>query len=308
MKVLGKRYYFIKLRKGFYGMQKHFLVFIWITIFASDLFAIKGFQILRCLRVLNSFELPNALQRIGASHIQITNKNQRNIPLGAYDFDMFEFSFPVDERVYRLPIRIERPGMMTNRIDEVSNQVVLERLKDIVGKLPKGAFQKKFSLIIHRRNKYEQLYGKSIRANVNEANNEINFYPIVGLLTAEEYDPLEALRTMRHELGHIMDSQLLLYSDQPSMSISNSWRWENAIKADGYSVSDYGDTRLEEDFAEAMMIYLESNGGLDVPFLLNKFPHRFAILDRVIGVTRDERSQIRNRVNAETYLRSLHDF
>lgn len=301
MKILGKRYYFIKLRKGFYGMQKHFLVFIWITIFASDLFAIKGFQILRCLRVLNSFELPNALQRIGASHIQITNKNQRNIPLGAYDFDMFEFSFPVDERVYRLPIRIERPGMMTNRIDEVSNQVVLERLKDIVGKLPKGAFQKKFSLIIHRRNKHEQLYGNSIKAEVNWAGNEINLYPFLGLLTAEKYLPLDTLMTMRHELGHIMDSGI-------EFSISHSQKWKDAIKADSQSVVEDGDTRLEEDFANAMMVYMQTNGGLDVPSLLNTFPHRFAILDEVIGVTPGERSQIRNRVNAETYLRSLHDF
>ena len=81
-------------------------------------------------------------------------------------------------------------------------------------------------------------------------------------------------------------------------SISYSQRWKDAILADGHSVSQYGDTKLEEDFAEAMMIYMESNGGLYHPLFLDRFPHRFAILDEVMGVEPFQRSQI----NEESHL------
>ena len=74
--------------------------------------------------------------------------------------------------------------------------MILERLRHIIGDLPKGAFQKKISLIIHRRNRGEKLYGVSIKGSVTWTGNVINLYPPLGLFTAERYNPIQTLKTM----------------------------------------------------------------------------------------------------------------
>ncbi len=90
----------------------------------------------------------------------------------------------------------------------------------------------------------------------------------------------ELLGDLHHELGHIM--ALAHYK-----SFTPNEKWLEATLADGIRVSEYGETSLDEDFAEAMKVYLATEGGLKAPHTRRQFLHRFAILDEILEVDRD---------------------
>ena len=93
-------------------------------------------------------------------------------------------------------------------------------------------------------------------------------------------------RTMQHELGHIM--AIHKYG-----RLKPDEKWLKAIAADNTSVSRYGDTTTaEDDFAEAMQLYMMTNGGLYHPEVVRKYAHRFAILDEIMELSPFQRNQI----------------
>ena len=106
---------------------------------------------------------------------------------------------------------------------------------------------------------------------------------------------------LAHELGHVL--HYTQYS-LPTMSkiipsgegalgdrMRVSKGWPDAIKKDGTSVSEYGDTSLTEDFAEAMRVYIQTDGGAKDPQALEAFANRFEILDRLMKKSmRDRKS------------------
>ena len=92
--------------------------------------------------------------------------------------------------------------------------------------------------------------------------------------------------TMSHELGHIVAAKkygALMRPDQ---------KWLDAVKADGKKVSSYGNTNIEEDFVEAMRVYVQTDGGSKNPRLLRRLANRFKILDEIMKMDVDTRKEI----------------
>ena len=79
--------------------------------------------------------------------------------------------------------------------------------------------------------------------------------------------------TMTHELGHIVAARKY----GPDMTPDN--KWSDSIKSDSRRVSSYGNTNEAEDFAEAMRVYVETDGGTKSPGRLRRLANRFEILD-----------------------------
>ena len=88
--------------------------------------------------------------------------------------------------------------------------------------------------------------------------------------------------TLAHELGHVLHLKRFA-----TMTPGKSWL--GAIKKDGTSVSEYGDTKLQEDFAEAMRVYIQTDGGTKDPQALKDFANRFEILDNLMQKSIQER-------------------
>ena len=65
--------------------------------------------------------------------------------------------------------------------------------------------------------------------------------------------------------------------------------WHSAIQKDGSSISKYGDSSESEDFAEAMRVYIQTDGGTKDPEALNKYANRFEILDSLMKASRKDR-------------------
>ena len=86
--------------------------------------------------------------------------------------------------------------------------------------------------------------------------------------------------TITHELGHIIDNRL----GNSEMSYTEmSDEWQRAMEADKLisnkdSVSDYGKTKVEEDFAESIKLYYRSAG-----FLKKNFPNRARLVEECIN-------------------------
>lgn len=84
-----------------------------------------------------------------------------------------------------------------------------------------------------------------------------------------------------HEFGHLVGQK----DDDPLRGDTDFCPpgWEDAIKADNQSVSDYGDKAIAEDFAEAWKHYLKarSEGDRALREFRLKYPNRVKILDKI---------------------------
>ena len=86
-------------------------------------------------------------------------------------------------------------------------------------------------------------------------------------------------KTVRHELGHTI-ANYIWNSPEPPKNI-----WNKAIKMDGNSVSKYGDVDDSEDFAEAVMKYLDYNEKGRLSEFRDLHPNRAKVLDGILGDT-----------------------
>ena len=68
--------------------------------------------------------------------------------------------------------------------------------------------------------------------------------------------------------------------------------WDRVRSKDGTSVSFYGSTDPREDFAEAMRVYLITDGGAASPYHLERFRHRFEVFDRILNMPVRVRTQV----------------
>ena len=108
--------------------------------------------------------------------------------------------------------------------------------------------------------------------------NELRFYEhgassLTGIPSIE-------YETITHELGHIIDNRL---GNSEMRYTEMSDEWKRAMKADKLisnkdSVSDYGKTKVEEDFAESIKLYYRSAG-----FLKKNFPNRARLVEKCIN-------------------------
>ena len=60
--------------------------------------------------------------------------------------------------------------------------------------------------------------------------------------------------------------------------------WRNIVVQDNYFVTSYGTTGPQDDFAETMVLYVISDGGMRTPEILNYFGNRFNFIDKLLGV------------------------
>ena len=85
---------------------------------------------------------------------------------------------------------------------------------------------------------------------------------------------IKASKTFWHEIGHAYVKNL--FSQQELFP-----RWKLAVIQDGDFITDYARTNLDEDFAETIAFYIQTNGGLTKERLRLKFKNRFEILDEI---------------------------
>ena len=85
-----------------------------------------------------------------------------------------------------------------------------------------------------------------------------------------------------HELGHSMDSSILL----PGNYITERTNiWKNAKEADGNSVTEYGDKFLIEDFAEFCELYVDAlNNYWWWDNFIKKYPNRLRVLEALLDI------------------------
>ena len=97
----------------------------------------------------------------------------------------------------------------------------------------------------------------------------INLFPF-GLAQSDS----RLIHIFRHEFGHAVAHAIYGKEGTPDS------RWANAARDDGRPVSNYGEESLDEDFAEAVVAYLD-NKTWAAPIVRAKFFHRFQILDEI---------------------------
>ena len=103
---------------------------------------------------------------------------------------------------------------------------------------------------------------------------------------------------LAHELGHVLHIRRFGTSDPGK-------NWLRAIKRDGTSVSDYGDTDPAEDFAEAMRVYIQTDGGTKDPQAMKDFASRFEIIDKLMKKNKRERASLFDKFQKALALRGV---
>ena len=93
---------------------------------------------------------------------------------------------------------------------------------------------------------------------------------------------------LAHELGHVLHVKRFGTPDPGK-------KWLRAIRRDGTSVSNYGDTEPAEDFAEAMRVYIQTDGGTKDSQAMKDFANRFEIIDKLMKKNMQERTSLFNK-------------
>jgi hypothetical protein len=90
-------------------------------------------------------------------------------------------------------------------------------------------------------------------------------------------DLKEIETTILHESGHSISNRIL--GGQPS---DTPWdKWRDAMRADGMSLSKYGKSSVNEDFAEAWALWLPVRGKLAETEVLALIPNRVKVMETI---------------------------
>lgn len=207
---------------------------------------------------------------------------------------LYDFAYKRNGRTHSFEVAI--PSLKPGKPDLKT----LKRIEKIVSQLPTDALKDVKKLIINPfSNKDDSFWEKEykisdFRSSASAGKSEINIYTCVKCQL-----PSKVLQTMEHELGHIVASRHY-GSTTPDAS------WAAAIKSDGQQVSNYGSKAHSEDFAEAMRVYLSTDGGIKNPELLRRFAGRFQILDQIMGVDANARQQIIQQLRSQMARRNVY--
>ncbi len=260
---------------------------------------------------LDTFTLPDAFKKVGVSNIHIENgpitpvvyEEQLNTP-GKYMrlyYLSYNVSFLLDGQIKNIHLRVG--GLSSDEIILLNDTEVLKRLKNVFGHLPGRALSfadtiyiKKNPPIIKNPDDDRVIGGQSGR-NESQEDYIIIYFGIFQNHPADRKDldlkdvMLQGLyhaeMTMPHELGHVIARHT--YNNDTA---TPDQKYQDAILADNTSVSKYGNEKIEEDFAEAMQLYIMTNGGLYYPNVTRRYAHRFEALDKIMGVDPSQRRKI----------------
>ena len=241
-------------------------------------------------RAMDAFEPPAALKKVEASNIEITEDLEGELYRREYDKEelplaFYEVSFPVNGQTLGFLLIIDKQDFI-----HVSNTGILETLKNIFSEIPVRALNQvdeielKYDSIDFMQTIEYQLF-KPLQGEATAHSSQNHIIKIFPRNNGSYLNRTLTADTIRHELGHII-------IHRRNGTYTPDQKWRDAIKADDTSVSDYGDTSVDEDFAEAMNLYLKTNGGIYYPNVARRYAHRFNILDEILGVRLVERRRI----------------
>jgi len=192
----------------------------------------------------------------------------RNKPVKVYSY---EVSMDLAKSSTKFQLNIP-PNRITGKVNARLKKNALEAINS----LPVEAFDGLKTLTWSNRGPSKLSQRLSIAGTANNSGHMVIF-PL-GRTTKRA-----ASEVLAHELGHTLSIHKYHEFFSPG--------WKKAKKKDGVKVSDYGETTISEDFAEAMRVYLVSDGGTRVPYYANRFRNRFAELDKLMGMPPDLRKQ-----------------
>lgn len=209
------------------------------------------------------------------------------------------------------PIEIVIPTKSNGKPDKKALSTILKAIAE----LPAEHIN---ALDIIRVNPASFVQGKNALATaVRHPNRQgvMDFYPS-GMKSSNGYDPIS---TAWHEMGHLIASNLFGGNENQPLAIP-SRLWDSAMRRDignnqnqgrAEAVSTYATTNIQEDFAEATMLYIATDGGRrpipramaqrlgferDGANIRAQFRERFMVLDRHFATHPSTLIQVREQV------------
>lgn len=196
------------------------------------------------------------------------------------------YAYPVGAGDHQIKVVI--PATADGAVDTK----MAERMRQTLGAMPDSVLGDLDQLTVNpARNIHDSYWAEQYRmpglksaatGGISGGRTSVNFYP-AGL--SKLIGASGRAQIMAHELGHIVAARRFGTTKPPEGYAFGKQR-------DGVKVSSYGENSLDEDFAEAMAVYIQTEGGLRQPELLEKFRGRFAFLDDVLGMGPRQRTEI----------------
>ena len=101
----------------------------------------------------------------------------------------------------------------------------------------------------------------------------VNIFP-AGLETKDD----RLIGTVIHEMGHTKATEVFGGTKPGEV-------WAKAMDADGGKpITNYGGKNHDEDFAEAIRMYVETKGGIADFQYRQKYRNRFELIDQILGI------------------------
>ena len=185
----------------------------------------------------------------------------------------------IDTRGTRI-IDVTESGVVIRVVNNCSSSYALTKLEVIKAEIAnlENMFGKSKlnEILIYDTFSPENLYNEKV-----EYKNYVETYKkrFIAAATATStriniWDSFKDINTISHEYGHTIDFGVL---GTDSKHFSKTEKWETAKKKDGNSISEYGNAKIEEDFAEFIKYYYKNP--IEVAL---KYPNRYlAIKDNL---------------------------
>ena len=200
-------------------------------------------------------------------------KTNRLIPTGTKDYLAHSYYVHASINGKIHDIRMIIPA---NK-DKSVNTHLFERMKKVLSELPADSLKTVDRIVLNP----QQVPFIAGSAGIRGGLHQITLYPI----RYKSSSLSRFTKTMEHELGHTV-AHARYGSSTPDRD------YIDAITRDNHRVSRYGETNYDEDFAEAMRVYIETDGGIKDPELLRRYANRFRILDEITELDTNTRTQI----------------
>ena len=175
--------------------------------------------------------------------------------------------------------KIELDLVIPLKEGNIADEDSLERIKQTLSEMPEEVFKGNLKRIHVNRLELDNSHGKYeiplAQTHKDKDKGEIEF--VLEDLQSS-LPPKYIRRTMAHELGHVL--ALKKYGGE-----LHGKDWEAAMAKDGpRAVTKYAEGSSSEDFAEAVWLYIRTDGGLRHPGILKRLANRFEIIDDLLNV------------------------
>ena len=188
-------------------------------------------------------------------------------------------------RIYNATATVEgKPHNFTLVIPDQKNtsaNKLLKKMETVLSELPGNSLRSVKAIILNPHTKRSFAGPQRPDSNTTDNLRRIHLAPV----RYKSNHLSNILGTMRHELGHT--TAVHKYGN-----FTPDNKYVDAAKKDNRSVSPYGDSGYNEDFAEAMRVYIETDGGIKNPTLLRRYANRFEVLDEIMQLDTNARRQI----------------